>query len=227
MARESLLIFFNLLDTFYILYSILFSPTKSESICQDLKFGNMCRKESLDKLETPSAEQLIQPDGSLKLEAASQWVDAGAKMNLLISAQSRHGQSEELTHAVQTMKERQVQLALSCKQALVRSLMVRAPKAVTALAVVLCPDDSSKLPSADFTSAIDILQKVSDMNLKLLFTFDFNLLGSHNGKKLSEFMESSSKVFSTGTAVADWMKMLGLFLTVFDIAVSISIISIM
>jgi myo-inositol-1-phosphate synthase len=105
--------------------------------------------------------------------------------------------------------------------------MVRAPKAVTALAVVLCPDDSSKLPSADFTSAIDILQKVSDMNLKLLFTFDFNLLGSHNGKKLSEFMESSSKVFSTGTAVADWMKMLGLFLTVFDIAVSISIISIM
>ena len=161
----------------------------------------------MDKLPTPSIADLIQADGSLRLDSASQWSDAASKMNFLLSAQ-RHGQQgPELTEAVQSMQARQAELALVCKKALLEALQIRAPKARHAVGTVLhCPQEKNKLTKDDFAAAIDVMQKVSDMNLKLLVTFDLALLGTEGTKKLNEFIDSVARFFSAATGVAGWLK---------------------
>lgn len=165
----------------------------------------------MEKLTVPALEDLVKNDGKVHISDQSKWQDVAAKLALVVSTASKpflekHGKDIEF------ITGKQGELAILMKQALFKALRVDVPTIDSVVARFLCLYDetyknSDKAKDDDWDAAVVVMQKLSNMNLALLFSFDLqSVLGNDLYKQLNEnVLTRLTTLFTKCVGASEWL----------------------
>ena len=148
---------------------------------------NWLRVKLSENLAIPKIEEMLSSDGMVIVPNQSQWQDLAAKLSMLVTSATPSfvaGHSSTIDLIVGKQRE----LGLLLKTALIKGLNIKVPKFDSMVAPFLCLYDGSYTNQDElWNTAVSGIQKLSNMNLNLLFSFELQLvLGTDVHKDFQE-----------------------------------------
>ena len=181
-----------------------------------------------DDLPLPSLEDLVHTSGTVQVPSQSKWSDLAAKFNMVVSSADPAFVTEH-QEAFDSIVEHQGKMGDLLKQALIHTLKEVVPGMGPALVQVLCvfkglQTGSKEEVSSHWQAHMECLQKLSDMNLKLLMSFEASsILGLDVHKDFeADVMSRLTSLFSICKAMAEWLVFLLLRLSLVQFFISYS-----
>ena len=152
----------------------------------------------LKGLEVPTADVMVQPDGTIRFGENSEWAQVASKINMA-SASASQAFLTEIEDKLKEVSQKQRGLAVALMEALVKALHVAVPEAATLFASVFGLQKPA--PSCQATA-----QKLADMNLRNLLQFDVGAaLGPEYGKLFQSELARMTQMFQTIAVLLEWM----------------------
>ena len=164
-------------------------------------------------LTDPSPDDIVQEGGaSMTFPEHVKWAEVASKIGIVTSAASAALEGK-LQDKIFEVRGRQRKLASVFQEAVIKSIHMAIPEANAALHDVLfCFEilgEQAKEPkpkAVDWQAQSTTLQKLSEINHRLLFGFDLmGTLGAEIGKIFVGELERMFKFFNICSVMADWL----------------------
>lgn len=164
-------------------------------------------------LTEPSPDDIVQEGGaSMTFPEHVKWAEVASKTSIVTTGSSA-ALANQLQDKIFQVRGRQRKLASVFQEAVIKSIHMNIPEANAALHDVLfCCEVLGKQAKEPKSKAVDwqahstTLQKLSEINHRLLFGFDLmGTLGAEIGKIFFGELERMFKFFNICSVMADWL----------------------
>lgn len=160
------------------------------------------------ELKIPDPADLVQEGGgSISFPDHIKWSEIASKASMI--AQTSGNPGKQLQEKIDAVREDQGKLALVMKQALIKAIHDSVQHAQEALKnVVFCFERFGPDFKVDWLQHAGTLQKMSEINVRILFGFDLmGTLGAECGKEFTGEVERMLRLFHLLSLLANWLKL--------------------